>query len=393
MQRRTQSRGSTPPAKDKTSESNNQYINARPKSHHPLHTKMPSSRASSFGSKHLSLLPNVRQSMMLVVVALFLVCLFWSDTGKHTRDALLSLRKDTTLEQAFNRTKAELVVAKQHKERVTTQWNKEKEHTSSLQKEIEYLTSELTNIKSQTLGDSKLAETLQHINDMLEQQTNHLQTEIQRTARKAVLDQFGEGPYKVELKLDFPPETSVEGTEDTVVLEMASLDLMPHSVHLFMEQVSHKLLDGCSFHRNAGHVVQGGPVPYYKNPSAKVRELFHDADLVHVSFQEYHKEYPHEQYTVGYAGRPGGPDFYISVANNTQNHGPGGQTSYKNKEEADPCFAKVVEGFEAVERMHKMPVKDGAYNHMENNVGIQYAKILSMNSTEEHVHSERQVVL
>ena len=74
--------------------------------------------------------------------------------------------------------------------------------------------------------------------------------------------------------------------------------------------------------------------------------------------QEYHADFPHVKYTLGYAGtRPGGPDFLdVSTQGNSRNHGPGGQGSYAVKSEADPCFAKVVEGFEAVDRMHTLKV-------------------------------------
>ena len=59
-----------------------------------------------------------------------------------------------------------------------------------------------------------------------------------------------------------------------------------------------------------------------------------------VAFQEYSPEYPHVQWTVGLAGRPGGPDFYISKVDNSANHGPGGQSHHDLHEEADPCFGK-----------------------------------------------------
>lgn len=76
------------------------------------------------------------------------------------------------------------------------------------------------------------------------------------------------------------------------------------------------------------------------------------------------------KYTLGYAGRPGGPDFYISTRDNTDNHGPGGQGSYEDPTEADPCFAKVIDGFNIVDRMHQSKVKPGGYQAMEYNVGI-----------------------
>ena len=80
--------------------------------------------------------------------------------------------------------------------------------------------------------------------------------------------------------------------------------------------------------------------------------------------------FPHKKYTLGYAGRPGGPDFYISTLDNTRNHGPGGQSSYDDPGEADPCFAKVIAGFDIVDLMHKSAVKPGGYNAMEHNIAI-----------------------
>ena len=76
------------------------------------------------------------------------------------------------------------------------------------------------------------------------------------------------------------------------------------------------------------------------------------------------------------AGRPGGPDFYVSTRDNTLNHGPGGQKSYTIASEADPCFAKVIEGFEAVDRMTKMSVEPGGYRRMKHYVAIKTVKIL-----------------
>jgi cyclophilin family peptidyl-prolyl cis-trans isomerase len=83
------------------------------------------------------------------------------------------------------------------------------------------------------------------------------------------------------------------------------------------------------------------------------------------------------QSVVYTAGRPGGPDFYVSTEDNTRNHGPGGQASYALPGEADPCFGKVVEGFEAVDRMHKMSVQPGGYRRMKNFVAIKSVKILN----------------
>ena len=89
---------------------------------------------------------------------------------------------------------------------------------------------------------------------------------------------------------------------------------MPYTVNFFLEQVHRGHYDGCSFHRNAGHVVQGGPVEnHLTKKGVNVRKPFSTSGYSSMAFQEYHKDFPHEKYTLGYAGRPGGPDFYVSV--------------------------------------------------------------------------------
>lgn len=187
---------------------------------------------------------------------------------------------------------------------------------------------------------------------------------------------FGAGPHKVKFELEFHPDEVPPGTRSDFIAELAPLELMPYTVNFFLKQVRLGLFNGCSFHRNAGHVVQGGPANNHLNPEINLRKPFKDANLSSVIFQEYHKEFPHRKYTMGYAGRPGGPDFYVSTMDNTRNHGPGGQQSYALKSEADPCFAKVIDGFEAVDRMHKLSVQPGDYKRMKHYVAIKKVTIL-----------------
>ena len=61
---------------------------------------------------------------------------------------------------------------------------------------------------------------------MLVSQLDHLRAEIQRHDKNAVLEKFGEGPHRVEFKLDFPPDEVPEGTSDSFIIEMASIDLV-----------------------------------------------------------------------------------------------------------------------------------------------------------------------
>ena len=99
--------------------------------------------------------------------------------------------------------------------------------------------------------------------------------------------------------------------------------------------------------------------------------------------------FPHKKYTLGYAGRPGGPDFYISTADNTHNHGPGGQGNYDDPSEADPCFASVVLGYESVvERVHQSHVEPGSYKRMLHNVAIRTVRRLSRDEAEQKINAD-----
>lgn len=192
---------------------------------------------------------------------------------------------------------------------------------------------------------------------------------------------FGPGPHKVEILFEYPKVGPNPTNEDPatwtrvrnkVVIEMAPLDLMPHTVNFFLQQVHHELWDGCSMVTNAPHIYQIGP-SYSDEDKAndpQHYDHFYERGLDKVSYQEYSKEYPHAQWTVGFAGRPAGPDFYINKLDNTMIHGPGGQTNDNDlHNEADPCFGKVVEGMEALGEMNKIPTA-------ENNNEVRYPVVI-----------------
>ncbi|KAL3763119.1 hypothetical protein ACHAW5_010749 [Stephanodiscus triporus] len=169
---------------------------------------------------------------------------------------------------------------------------------------------------------------------------------LQDATRTLLALRYGDvGPeknYRVELILEFQPsipDFAERGKDGTIVIEMAPISLVPCSVYNFME-IARTWKSG-AFHRNAGHVLQA---------------LARSAVTESMPFQEYSKEYPHEKGTVGYAGRPSGPEFYVSIRNNTDNHGPGSQQK-RNPYEADCIIGRVIKGMEdgTVARVHKMP--------------------------------------
>lgn len=159
---------------------------------------------------------------------------------------------------------------------------------------------------------------------------------LQELLRKFIPQKYGPEPYRVEMTLQFPDSMHVDDRADTekVYFELGPIQLVPYSTYKFLEIV--ETFKGGAFHRRAGHVLQA-----MVNTQAS-----------HLAFQEYHPKFPHVKHTLGYAGRPGGPAFYISTVDNTWNHGPASQGS---KTEADSCFGKIVDGFDVVNRMNKQP--------------------------------------
>ena len=267
-------------------------------------------------------------------------------------------------------------------------------------------------------GKLEMANTM----EKLEAYKSRMHLAIQRLSRAQLLDKYGPGPHYVEMALKFDPEDkSVQGRagrpdsethenpqEDTILIEMASVDQMPHTVYWFLEQVDRGLYDGCSFYRNARHVVQGGPVaPNWLNgasggktgssdETSRLTRRFLDSGIDSVLFQEYSEEFPHHPNTVGFAGRPfGGPNFYINVVDNSENHGPGGQQlvgqhHVHHHDDVDPCFARVVDGFGAVEKLKSVQTEDDGTNDMVHHVAITSMRILYRRGKDEDKQQEPQ---
>mmetsp|Transcript_14328 Transcript_14328/g.29702 ORF Transcript_14328/g.29702 Transcript_14328/m.29702 type:complete len:399 (+) Transcript_14328:62-1258(+) len=176
-----------------------------------------------------------------------------------------------------------------------------------------------------------------------------LTTSLQKETTKLLEHRYGantrSSKFRVVVDLLFPdsivkdPDASHEGR---FVIEMAPIDLVPCSVFYFLEIA--RTYKGGSFHRNANHVLQAaaqsGATSGHKS----------------MPFQEYSPKHPHKKYTAGYAGRPSGPGWYVSIQDNTANHGPGSQ-QHDNPYEADANFGEIVEGVEngVIAKIHSVP--------------------------------------
>ena len=173
--------------------------------------------------------------------------------------------------------------------------------------------------------------------------------ELRRACRDAVKSRYGDlldaqERLVIEMELEFPPSIRAEGHGSETAklwIRSAPLSWLPHGIWIFL----HNAVDAREgfFHRRAKHVLQAFLRPEKRG----------------LSFQEYDSRFPHEANTLGFAGRPGGPAFYISIKNNTRDYGPGSQGSAT---EADGIFGKLVESgargattAATVERMKEQP--------------------------------------
>lgn len=190
-----------------------------------------------------------------------------------------------------------------------------------------------------------------------------LRAEIQSNSLREVVEKFGDGPtYNVQFDLVFP-----DSYETSFVVETAPIDQMPHSVQNFLDMVSNGLWDGTSFSMAAVHLVKASPLSnegsFDKTPE------FLQSGLEGPSFMEYSDKQPHKKYTLGFAGH-NAPSWYINTEDNSDVHGP------SDEHEPDPCFAKVVAGFEAIDRISSSPTRGGSVL-LEKRVGIKRARILT----------------
>jgi len=178
---------------------------------------------------------------------------------------------------------------------------------------------------------------------------NDLQNRIAQLHRVESMEQFGNGVYIVQFNIQ------IEGGIFPFVVELAGLELMPHSVQYFMQMVSAKVWDNTVFNHRASRILFAELKDTEGND--KINLLVEKHIPTKLSFPEYTDKYPHHKYTLGFSGRPGGPGFYINTDDNAQTHGPGGQTMHALHEEADPCFGTVVEGQQVIDWMQTMTNK------------------------------------
>jgi cyclophilin family peptidyl-prolyl cis-trans isomerase len=270
--------------------------------------------------------------------------------------------------ESLNRTTARVAVFQSHKEEIGNSLQKYERDLRLLQRELSGLEfvvhkqqgddSEIIRSDAQKAAHSEISELHYRLQNEARQAAN-LKKQVQALSRTGIIESFGNKVHLVEMELIFPDSNS---GPRFFTIEMAPIDLMPHSVHTFLEMVNARLLDGCSFILNALNVVKAAPLPYDGRLASKKAKAFAEKGLESVVFKEYSENYPHKKYTVGFAA-DGSPSFYINTADNSEIH------------VGDPCFGRVISGFDTVQRLAANPTRNGIW--FERRIGIKAARIVS----------------
>jgi cyclophilin family peptidyl-prolyl cis-trans isomerase len=224
-----------------------------------------------------------------------------------------------------------------------------------------------------------MATSVQQLEEKLQLQTSYRQRYaqgIQELSREALMDQFGPGPYHVQLEVAL--QDGDKKKPSSILLELAAAaDDVPHTVYTFLRRVAAGLYDGSAFYQKTEHLLAAGAV---KVDGTSVKDRFVEAGLDHLYLQEYSEAWPHVPWTVGLAGRPAGTEFYINLLDNQVPHGPGGQTNHADPSQADPCFAKVTKGVEVIQHVEKQV----------GNVEIVQARILTQKEGEKETRKKKK---
>jgi len=186
----------------------------------------------------------------------------------------------------------------------------------------------------------------------MEQELSHevetLQKRIQLSARKHLIQEFGEGPVQVVLDLDFG--NAVANTGPNRITIKLWIDT-PHAAWTWLEQIGNNVWDGAEFKWQQGHIIDAFPPENRVDPErdGKIEFIEHS----HQAITERTRE--HEAWTVGVreqtnnansSGR-GAMSMFINLQDNSQLH------------KHETCVGKVIDGFDVLQKLLELSRSNG----------------------------------
>jgi len=203
---------------------------------------------------------------------------------------------------------------------------------------------------NETSEESKAVEIIERIRELKytkkvviesSDEAQALVAQAQQHLRAHLHQLYGDGPIYVQMAMTLPahllkhdgdPAAPAGNGKRIITIKMAPIEHVPYSVYFFLREIV-RTFDSGDFHRKAGHVLQA--------MLRRDRAISGPGNAPRFAWQEYSPQYPHKQWTMGYAGRPSSASaMYISRLDNTQNHGPASQGS---KTEADCIIGELAD--------------------------------------------------
>lgn len=142
---------------------------------------------------------------------------------------------------------------------------------------------------------------------------------------------YGSGPYRVRVQV-----RDDAGYKSFFVIETALSIEMPHAIDHFLRMVERKLWEGLALVLETGsNLIMATPITTDDSHTWAGQHFVND-NLTHMAFNEYSQTFPpphHRKFSVAFSGRPGGPNFYINLDDESE-------FSHEN----ESTFGVVLEG-------------------------------------------------
>jgi hypothetical protein len=147
-----------------------------------------------------------------------------------------------------------------------------------------------------------------------------------------IVYRYGSGPYRIRVQV-----RDDANARSFFVIETAFSVEMPHAIDHFLRMVERKLWNGLALvYESNSKLVMASPISMDDDSHSWAGERFVHANLTHMAFTEYSPTFPpphHRKFSVAFSGRPGGPNFYINLDNESE-----------RAHEHESTFGVVLEG-------------------------------------------------
>jgi hypothetical protein len=154
-----------------------------------------------------------------------------------------------------------------------------------------------------------------------------------------MMQRYGSGPYRIRVQV-----RDDANVRSFFVIETALSIEMPHAIDHFLRMVERNLWDGLALvYETSSKVIMATPISLDDDIHSWAGERFVRANLTHMAFTEYSPTFPpphHRKFSVAFSGRPGGPNFYINLEN---------ESEFAHEHES--TFGVVLEGRDVLMKM------------------------------------------